>query len=163
MIFIQESHLNEVYSSDIIDIDNEIETRKYPNYKQQNSVKLSDIDKYYKDVCNHVYSITKIAIFFSDGLEDKESNVSAFSGYDKRNIIITSERSNILYEKFICFFDCGSKTVEMNVRSINYKFENNHLTVDAELSKMNVKRTNYLYDQEERRKKLESLLTYSES
>ena len=149
-------------------------------------MKLSDIDKYYKDVCNYVYNITKIAIFFSDGLEDKESNVSSLfqvedgehtqrkyckngfalfdvSGYDKRNIIITSERSNILYEKFICFFDCGSKTVEMNVRSINYKFENNHLTVDAELSKMNVKRTNYLYDQEERRKKLESLLTYSES
>lgn len=181
-----ESHLNDIYSSDIIDIDSSIETRKYPNYKQQNSVKLSDIDKYYKDVCNHVYNITKIAIFFSDGLEDKESNVSALfqvedgehtqrkyckngfalfdvSGYDKRNIIITSKRSNILYEKFICFFDCGSKTVEMNVRSINYKFENNHLIVDAELSKMNVKRTNYLYDQEERRKKLESLLTYSES
>ena len=46
----------------------------------------------------------------------------------------------------------------MNVRTIDYKFENNALNIDLELAKMNVKLTNYLYKQEERRKTLEQLL-----
>ena len=48
----------------------------------------------------------------------------------------------------------------MNVRTINYTYENNSLNIDAELSKMNTKLTNYLYEQEEKRKNLEKLLTY---
>ena len=176
---VSESLLNELYSSDIIDIDNEIEYRKYPSYKQQYSVALTDIDRYYKDVCNQSYNITKIVIFFSDGegsseissifqIEDREHvqrkyctngfGIFDVQGYDKRDIIITSDRGNILYEKFICFFDIGSRIVNMNVRTIDYKFENNALNIDLELAKMNVKLTNYLYEQEERRKTLEQLL-----
>ena len=108
-----ESRLNEVYSSDIIDIDSSIEYRKYPNYKQQQSVTLTDIDRYYKQICNQSYNITKIVIFFSDGIQDEEKNknISAVfqiedkehfqrkyftngfgvfdvRGYDKRNIPI---------------------------------------------------------------------------
>ena len=181
-----ESRLNNLYSSDIIDVDSEIENRKYPNYKQQQSVALVDIDRYYKEICNQSYNITKIVIFFSDGSTDlKEQNISAVfqvedrenvqrkycsngfgvfdvAGYDKRDIIITSERGNILYEKFICFFDIGSRIVNMNVRTIDYKFENNALNIDLELAKMNVNLTNYLYSQEERRKNLEKLLSYSD-
>ena len=180
-----ESRLNELYSSDILDIDEQIEYRKYPNYKQQESVALVDIDRYYREVCNQSYNITKIVIFFSDGtpaakgqkisavfqIEDREHvqrkycadgfGVFDVQGYDKRDIIITSERGNILYEKFICFFDVGSRIVSMNVRTINYKFENNALNIDLELAKMNVKLTNYLYEQEEKRKHLEELLSYS--
>lgn len=176
---VSESLLNELYSSDIIDIDNEIEYRKYPSYKQQYSVALTDIDRYYKEVCNQSYNITKIVIFFSDGegsskissifqIEDREHvqrkyctngfGIFDVQGYDKRDIIITSDRGNILYEKFICFFDIGSRIVNMNVRTIDYKFENNALNIDLELAKMNVKLTNYLYEQEERRKTLEQLL-----
>lgn len=177
---ITESRLNELYSSDIIDIDNEIEYRKYPSYKQQYSVALTDIDRYYKEICNQSYNITKIVIFFSDGegnnnissvfqIEDKNNSqrkycINGFGvfdvkGYDKRDIIITSERGNILYEKFICFFDVGSRIVNMNVRTIDYKFDNNALNINLELAKMNVKLTNYLYEQEERRKNLEQLLS----
>ena len=180
-----ESRLNELYSSDILDIDEQIEYRKYPNYKQQYSVALVDIDRYYREVCNQCYNITKIVIFFSDGnaetkgqkisavfqIEDREHvqrkycadgfGVFDVQGYDKRDIIITAERGNILYEKFICFFDVGSRIVSMNVRTINYKFENNALNIDLELAKMNVKLTNYLYEQEEKRKHLEELLSYS--
>lgn len=83
-------------------------------------------------------------------------------GYDKRDIIITSERGNILYEKFICFFDAASRITDMNIRTIDYKFENNALNIDLELSKMNIKLTNYLYNQEEKRKNLEKLLSYSD-
>lgn len=182
---VTESRLNELYSSDIIDIDESIEYRKYPSYKQQQSVALVDIDRYYKEVCNQCYNITKIVIFFSDGIEENKGNkVSAIfqiedrehvqrkycadgfgvfdvQGYDKRDIIITSERGNILYEKFVCFFDIGARIVEMNVREIDYKFDKNQLTVDLSLSKMNVKLTNFLYEQEERRKNLEALLSYS--
>lgn len=50
----------------------------------------------------------------------------------------------------------------MNVRTIDYKFENNALNIDLELAKMNVNLTNYLYSQEERRKNLEKLLSYSD-
>ncbi|KLI30893.1 hypothetical protein OFR41_08190 [Brachyspira hyodysenteriae] len=181
-----ESRLNEVYSSDIIDIDSSIEYRKYPNYKQQQSVTLTDIDRYYKQICNQSYNITKIVIFFSDGIQDEEKNknISAVfqiedkehfqrkyftngfgvfdvRGYDKRNIIITSERGNILYDKFICFFDIGSRVVDMNVRTIDYKFEKNALNIDLELAKMNINLTNYLYNQEERRKNLERILNSS--
>lgn len=180
-----ESRLNQLYSSDILDINEPIEYRKYPNYKQQQSVALVDIDRYYKEVCNQCYNITKIVIFFSDGnpesrgakvsavfqIEDREHvqrkycadgfGVFDIQGYDKRDIIITSERGNILYEKFICFFDVGSRIIDMNVRTIDYKFENNTLNIDLELAKMNVKLTNYLYDQEEKRKHLEELLSYS--
>ncbi len=183
---INNSRINNLYSSDILDIDDAIEFRKYPNYKQQQSVLLTDIDKYYKEVCNYSYNLTKIVIFFSDGkdffkdssnkistiiqVEDKNNSQRKYCkngfgifdvrGYDKRDIIITSERSNILYDKFICFFDLGSKVVSMNVRTINYTYENNSLNIDAELSKMNTKLTNYLYEQEEKRKNLEKLLTY---
>ena len=80
-------------------------------------------------------------------------------GYDKRNITITSERGNILYNKFICFFDAGSRVVAMNIRTIDYKFDNSTLNIDLELSKMNVSLTNYLYKQEERRKNLEKVLS----
>lgn len=183
---VAESRLNEVYSSDIIDIDESIEYRKYPNYKQQQSVTLTDIDRYYKEICNQSYNITKIVIFFSNGIEGEENkNVSAVfqiedknhfqrkyfqngfgvfdvRGYDKRDIIITSERGNILYEKFICFFDVASRITDMNIRTIDYKFENNALNIDLELSKMNIKLTNYLYNQEEKRKNLEKLLSYSD-
>ena len=184
-----ESRLNELYSSDILDIDEQIEYRKYPNYKQQQSVSLSEIDRYYKQICNQSYNITKIVIFFSNGIEENnlnshnnKSNVSAVfevedkehfqrkyftngfgvfdvRGYDKRNITITSERGNILYDKFICFFDAGSRVVAMNIRTIDYKFDNSTLNIDLELSKMNVSLTNYLYKQEERRKNLEKVLS----
>ena len=180
---VSESSLNQLYSSDIIDINREIEYRKYPSYKQQYSVALVDIDRYYKDICNQSYNITKIVIFFSDGegndkisavfqIEDKNNlqrkycvngfGVFDVRGYDKRDIIITSERGNILYEKFICFFDIGSRIVDMNVRTIDYKFENNALNIDLELAKMNVKLTNYLYNQEEKRKNLENILSYKD-
>ena len=147
---------------------------------------LTDIDKYYKQICNQSYNITKIVIFFSDGIQDEEKNknISAVfqiedkehfqrkyfangfgvfdvRGYDKRNIIITSERGNILYDKFICFFDIGSRVVDMNVRTIDYKFEKNALNIDLELAKMNINLTNYLYNQEERRKNLERILNKS--
>ena len=106
-----------------------------------------DIDRYYKEVCNQSYNIKKIVIFFSDGtpaikgqkisavfqIEDRENiqrkycsdgfGVFDVTGYDKREIIITSERGNILYEKFICFFDVGSRIIDMNVRTIDYKFD----------------------------------------
>ena len=49
--------------------------------------------------------------------------------------------------------------MEMNVRTIDYKFENNTLNIDLELTKMNVKLTNYLYDQEYRIKHLDQLFT----
>ncbi len=182
-----ESRLNKVYSSDIINIDEQIEYKKYPNYKQQYSVALSDIDKYYKQICSQSYNINKIVIFFSDGIQDnkdkqtKSSNISAVfqiedkehsqrkyftngfgvfdvRGYDKRDIIITSERGNILYEKFICFFDAASRSIDMNIRTIDYKFKNNALNIDLELSKMNVNLINYLYNQEEKRKNLEKVL-----
>ena len=178
-----ESRLNQLYSSDIIDIDSEIEDRKYPNYKQQQSVALVDIDRYYKEICNQSYNITKIVIFFSDGtpatkrdkvsavfqIEDREHvqrkycadgfGVFDVTGYDKREIIITSERGNILYEKFICFFDVGSRIMEMNVRTIDYKFENNALNIDLELTKMNVKLTNYLYELEKQIKNTDQVIS----
>ena len=182
---INDSKINNLYSSDILDIDNAIEHRVYPNYKQQQSVLLTDIDRYYKEICNYSYNLIKIVIFFSDGkdtassknnistiiqVEDKNNSQRKYCkngfgifdvrGYDKRDIIITAERSNILYKKFICFFDLGSKVVSMNVRTINYTYDKNSLNIDAELSKMNVKLTNYLYEQEEKRKHLEKLLTY---
>lgn len=187
-----QSRLNKVYSSDILDIDEQIEYRKYPNYKQQQSVSLADIDRYYKQICNQSYNITKIVIFFSDGIQDNanesskenQKNISAVfeisdkehfqrkyftngfgvfdvRGYDKRDIIITSERGNILYEKFICFFDSGSRISDMNIRTIDYKFENNALNIDLELAKMNINLINYLYSQEERRKNLERILNES--
>ncbi|TKZ24749.1 hypothetical protein EZH24_12620, partial [Brachyspira catarrhinii] len=178
-----ESRLNQLYSSDIIDIDEQIEYRKYPNYKQQQSVALTDIDRYYKEVCNQCYNIVKIIIFFSDGnpdtrgnkvsavfqIEDRENfqrkyctdgfGVFDVQGYDKRDIIIISERGNILYERFICFFDIGSRILEMNIRTIDYKFENNSLNIDLELAKMNVKLTNYLYNQEYKIKHLDQVFT----
>nr|WP_300366133.1 hypothetical protein [Brachyspira sp.] len=179
-----ESRLNKVYSSDILDIDEPIEYRKYPNYKQQYSVALANIDRYYKQICNQSYNITKIVIFFSDGIQDNQETKSAvfqiedkkhsqrkyftngfgvfdLRGYDKRDIIITSERGNILYEKFICFFDSASRIDDMNIRTINYKFYNNTLNIDLELSKMNVNLMNYLYSQEEKRKSLEKILNSS--
>ncbi|WP_295160412.1 hypothetical protein [uncultured Brachyspira sp.] len=181
---ILERELNNVYSSDIINIDECIEYRKFPNYKQQYSVSLASIDRYYNLVCSQSGNITKIVIFFSDGIkigEGRSSNVSAVfqiedkkhfqrkyftngfgvfdvQGYDKRDIIITSEMGNILYDKFICFFDFASRTADMNIRTIDYKFEKNTLNIDLELSKMNIKLTNYLYSQEEQRKNLEKIL-----
>ena len=179
-----ESDLNKLYSSDIIDIDENIEYRKYPNYKQQESVALADIDRYYKNICNQSYNIIKIVIFFSNGnnnenkkistifqIEDKEHiqrkyctngfGVFDVRGYDKRDIIITSESRNVLYDKFICFFDIGSRVVNMNIRTIDYKFANNALNVDLQLAKMNVKLTNYLYEEEKKLKHLEDLLSYN--
>ena len=179
-----ESDLNKLYSSDIIDIDENIEYRKYPNYKQQESVALADIDRYYKNICNQSYNIIKIVIFFSNGnnnenkkistifqIEDREHiqrkycangfGVFDVRGYDKRDIIITSESRNVLYDKFICFFDIGSRVVNMNIRTIDYKFENNALNVDLQLAKMNVKLTNYLYEEEKKLKHLEDLLSYN--
>ena len=94
--------------------------------------------------------------YFSNGF-----GVFDVRGYDKRNITITSERGNILYDKFICFFDVGSRVVDMNVRTIDYKFEKNALNIDLELAKMNINLTNYLYNQEERRKNLERILNKS--
>ena len=49
----------------------------------------------------------------------------------------------------------------MNVRTIDYKFEKNALNIDLELAKMNINLTNYLYNQEERRKNLERILNSS--
>ena len=45
--------------------------------------------------------------------------------------------------------------------TIDYKFEKNALNIDLELAKMNINLTNYLYNQEERRKNLERILNSS--
>ena len=56
----------------------------------------------------------------------------------------------------------GGTGLYINAALYDYKFENNALNIDLELSKMNIKLTNYLYNQEEKRKNLEKLLSYSD-
>lgn len=169
--------LKELYHSDILEIAEPIETQRLRNMSQENSINLYDIDIDYRRLCLQAYNLKKIAIYFRDlntnkavsgifQITDGENHQRVFcvdgfglfdvQGYDKIDLQIINEKSNILYDKLIVFFDVGVNIYEFNARTISYKYEDNALTIDCEFSKMNVKLTNYLYTLENRRKNSEN-------
>lgn len=169
--------LKELYHSEILEIAEPIETQRLKNMSQENSINLYDIDIDYRRLCLKSYNLVKIAIYFRDlntnkavsgifEITDGEHSQRVFCadgfglfdvrGYDKIDLQIINEKSNILYDKLIVFFDIGVEEYDFNARTLSYKYEDNSLTIDCEFAMMNVKLTNYLYTLENRRKNTEN-------
>lgn len=169
--------LNELYSSEILILDTEIEISALKNYAQEQLITLHDIDLDYRRLCLKSYNIVKIAIFFTDAntkravsgifqITDGENTqrvlcndgfgIFDVKGYDKIKLQIINERANIIYDKIIVFFDIGVREYNMNARILTYTYKDYSLNIEGEFAKMNVKLTNYLYMLESRRKNTES-------
>ena len=169
--------LNELYSSEILILDNPIETKILKDYATESAITLYDIDLDYRRLCLMSYNIKKIAIYFTDFntkravsgifqiLDGEHSQrvlcndgfgIFNVEGYDKINLQIINERANILYNSIVVFYDIGVKEYNMNARELVYKYEDYSLTIEGQFAKMNVKLTDYLYMLESRRKNTES-------
>lgn len=155
---------NNLYSSEILGIDNEHDTVKLAGKLQDREINLYDIDLEYRALCLRAYRIKKLFIYFSkqderdavgvfEVVDDKKVQrkycVNGFGefnvdGYDKMKIKIIKENSNIIYDKITTFFDIGVKEFEMNAREITYTCSDNALSINGLFAKMNVKLTNYL-------------------
>lgn len=156
---------NNLYSSEILQINIDIDKEIIPNYKQANEINLYDIDLGYRKMTLKSYALKKIFIYYSIG-EDRDATgifvvtdgektqrkycIDGFGefdiqGYDKIKLKIINERSNVIYNKITVFFDVGVREFSMNARTLTYSYNNNSLSVEGQFAKMNVKLTNYLF------------------
>ena len=156
---------NNLFSSEILQINIDIDKEIIPNYKQANEINLYDIDLGYRRMTLKSYALKKIFIYYSIG-EDRDATgifavtdgektqrkycVDGFGefdikGYDKIKLKIINEKSNVIYNKITVFFDVGVREFSMNARTLTYSYNNNSLSVEGQFAKMNVKLTNYLF------------------
>lgn len=172
---------NNLYSSEILQLDLNIDKEIIPNYKQANEINLYDIDLGYRRMTLKSYTLKKLYIYYSIG-EDRDAAgifsvtdgeksqrkycVDGFGefnidGYDKIKLKVINERSNVIYNKMTVFFDLGVREFSMNARTLTYSYENNSLSIEGQFAKMNVKLSNYLQKLENRRKRTENAINNS--
>lgn len=149
--------------------------------KNHGSLSLTEQSEYL-DVCNRALDIYEIELKYkTDSKADNDlflitdgiKRITKYSknkvlkvnikGFNKRSIRIEAldlkDGSIVIFDKMRAFFTQGSSKLEMNMRSIKYKYGKGVITVDCELTKLNSVLTGYLFNQNKQLQKLEKSST----
>ena len=140
----------------------------------------------YLSLCNRALDIYEIIVYYISNnktnlfsITDGVNTINKFGkngilkcdikGFDKRNLIIKNEKndalnySGIIFKKVRAFFTQGSREIDLNIRSMDYKYSKGILKLDINMAKLNSVLTGYFYEKEKKLEKLETLLTNSKN